>query len=284
MTAFPVLKILALQGAQKLERLSGFTSLEGLEFLSLKNAHSLQRLDGIEACTNLKGLDLSGTHHIRDFFWISIMLDLEKVNLSNSGLQVVPDCSRLYKLEDLYLKECPNLEEFRDENAGMGESLRRINLWHCSKLTALPQLTGSALTHLNITCTNIHCVSGVQHCWHLQYLDCAYSSVTSFPDLSNLRSLKRLNVRGCLYLTRLDNIKSLPALEELFVQDCQNLVALPDLSSSNCLMELDLRNCPLIDPNSVNLPGSESIREGRRTLWKNIVDSILYVRNKFSPN
>lgn len=168
LSSFPLLEILTSEGAQRLQRLTGFRSLTALEFLSLKNASSLEGLPEINACTNLKGLDLFGTHQIQEFSWISTMLDLEKANFSSSGLTLVPDCSNLCKLEEFYLNDCPNLERFKEENAGMGESLRRISMWNCLRLTSLPQLNGSALTHLKITHTNIQDTPGVDHSSHLQ--------------------------------------------------------------------------------------------------------------------
>ncbi|KAG0599545.1 hypothetical protein M758_12G160500 [Ceratodon purpureus] len=258
---FEHLEIFTLEGAFRFQKLNGFERLTALKFLSLKNAGSLQGLPGIEACTKIRGLDLSGTSSIQNFIWISSMLDLEKVNLSSTGLSVLPDCSKLYKLEELCLDNCMELEGFTGSGA-VGESLLRISMWKCSRLTSLPQLKESPdLTHLKITRTSIQDLSALKDCFHLQYLDCAYTPITRLPDMSHMLSLKRLNVRGCVLLTRLDNITCLPALDELFVQDCENLVTLPDLRSSMCLMELDLTNCPLVDPDLVKLPGSSDCGE-----------------------
>ena len=63
-----------------------------------------------------------------------------------------------------------------------------------------------------------------------------------------------LDVFGCEFLARMDNLKGLSALENLYVRSCTNLLALPDLGMSKGLTVVSLLNCPLIDLNLVKLP------------------------------
>ncbi|KAG0582946.1 hypothetical protein KC19_3G096900, partial [Ceratodon purpureus] len=255
---FPSLKKFELRGAAKLKEIHGFANLTGLEDLVLEGGEELRELPGIEACTGLTVVDLSGTS-IGDCSWISVMKDLTFINFSDTKIRSVPDCSGLTKLSKLRVDNCPALETLGISNfeirATFPESLQVFTAENSRSLNSIPHFKSeSALYYLDISGTCVQDLSGVMDCKHLQKLFCAFTLITSVPDLNCLAKLVVLDVSGCERLTRMDNLKGLFALENLDVRGCSSLFALPDLGMSKGLTAVSLLNSPLVDPNLVKLP------------------------------
>ena len=119
---FPRLTILTLEGAAQLKEIQGFANLTGLEHLSLKDGRELKELPGIESCTRLLSLDLSYTN-LDEFSWVSLMKDLEFIDLSGTMIRLVPECREFSKLSQLRLDDCQALEGQGSSNMGSYSSL-----------------------------------------------------------------------------------------------------------------------------------------------------------------
>ncbi|CAN1252620.1 Putative adenylate cyclase regulatory protein [Linum perenne] len=81
-------------------------------------------------------------------------------------------------------------------------------------------------------------------CESLSHLDIIWcSSLTKFPDLSNLKKLKCLTIGYCKELIEVTGLHALKSLELLVIIHCLSIRKLPDLSRLRKLSTLDVRGC-----------------------------------------
>jgi Leucine-rich repeat (LRR) protein len=80
--------------------------------------------------------------------------------------------------------------------------------------------------------------------------------LTSLPDLSGVKALKELRLERCEQLTSLSGLFGLTALKELNLEGCEQLTSLPDLSSLTALQKLNLKDCKHL----TSLPGLSGLK------------------------
>lgn len=108
--------------------------------------------------------------------------------------------SLLVRLNTLILHHSENLVELPILPQGLVE----VDVSHCPKLEKVGNL--SPLNKLEVLIT------------------CNCKKVFELPGLWTLRSLKELNLVGCMNLKTLDNIEQLEFLEKMYVNNCPSSI------------------------------------------------------------
>lgn len=140
-------------------QLESITSINFDQLEELSQAHGMSYSEIIGYCTNLKKLSLSCSH-------------INDVQLSAILKKVSP------MLQDLYLSECPNLQNAPDLTNCL--NLQVLSLSGCENLQNSPNL---------INCRNLQELY-LKNCINLQ----------NPPNLTNCTNLKELRLNGCINL------------------------------------------------------------------------------------
>ncbi|KAJ4961038.1 hypothetical protein NE237_020948 [Protea cynaroides] len=197
---------------------------------------------------------------------------LKVLNLSNSLKLKCLDFSCIPNLEKLILRHCLKLTAL-DESIGHLTKLVELDLFHCQMLQYLPNTFGYLTSLRKLVTSKCHfrenLPDSICKFSKLRTLDCSYSpSITSFPNLSNMKHLRELNLSCCQSLNEIRGISQLSKLETLRLWSCKSLTSLPNLSHLKHLRELNLSDCPslkkiesledLESAETINLSGSNN--------------------------
>ncbi|XP_043687926.1 disease resistance protein RPV1-like [Telopea speciosissima] len=222
-----------------LEEIEGVDDkLDSLEVLHIGGCcRSLPKLRGSK---NLRTLELSSNDVITEFEGGEGMESLEVLEiLSCRSLRKIPYLRDSKRLRKLQIDECPELSEI--EGLEEYESLQKLSINGATSLKALPED-----------------ISNLKNLIYLGIYDCCYS-MERFPDLSNLKELRELDIgkpgrlmrfsnfptqedRGRL-LTEIPGLDKLESLRKLGISGCIDIGRLPDLSNLNKLNKLMIKGC-----------------------------------------
>ncbi|XP_043687927.1 disease resistance protein RPV1-like [Telopea speciosissima] len=222
-----------------LEEIEGVDDkLDSLEVLHIGGCcRSLPKLRGSK---NLRTLELSSNDVITDFEGGEGMESLEVLEiLSCRSLRKIPYLRDSKRLRKLQIDECPELSEI--EGLEEYESLQELSINGATSLKALPED-----------------ISTLKNLIYLGIYDCCYS-MERFPDLSNLKELRELDIGipGKLMrfsnfpfpeylgrlLTEIPGLGRLESLRKLRISGCIDIGRLPDLSNLNKLNKLMIKGC-----------------------------------------
>ncbi|XP_042488725.1 putative disease resistance protein RGA3 [Macadamia integrifolia] len=154
-------------------------NLESLPMGILHNLSSLQRLE-IKDCPTLGSfLDMGLSTKLRE---VSI-LNCGKLNFLPKGLHKLTDLEKLEIVECFFLMECKNLEPLHTLSLHNLTSLSYLTIGACPSLVSIPK--GLLPTNLREFC--------IKDCPILESL---------YDGLSDLTSLKRLEIQNCPMLTQ----------------------------------------------------------------------------------
>lgn len=196
------------------------------------------------------------------------------VNLSLcSSLIRLPDLSKCFKLEDMFLNGCRSLMGL-DEGIRSLENLVHLNLSSCDKLTAVPSsLTSMRLQSLDFSgCLKLEKLPAIkeEHKF-LEKLDLSKTAIKELPSsISNFMALKELLLLDCRELTTIpSSIYTMRALEALRLSSCLKLSGFPRRAATNVigcpnLVLLLISDCKLTDLEFLN---DLTCFETLKTLW-----------------
>ncbi|XP_057783617.1 uncharacterized protein LOC131001285 [Salvia miltiorrhiza] len=185
-------------------------------YLYARSCLKLKVVPPVEELNKLEVLDLSGCHRlteVRTEFFANVH-DLRELNLSETGVRLLPFLGDRISLRRLLLSGCESLEKV--DRLSCLKELEFLDLSGCKKLMELEGGTFDEMKHLeqlNLSGTGI---GGQQK---------------PLPSLSKLESLKQLHVRDCPNLTELPGVEQVPKLQVL---DCSGTVLeLPPFSKDH---------------------------------------------------
>ncbi|KDP35434.1 hypothetical protein JCGZ_10817 [Jatropha curcas] len=251
-----------------------FPYLRNLKRLLLNGCNCLARLPSLKPLSGLQILDLSGAVILKEINDESFekkddlkVLDLSGTLISQLSFDNLNIC-------DLKLKGCSNLEELP-----CTETLKQLELLDLSDACNLVRIKDKSFEHLKL----------------LRCLNLSKTKITSLPSISNLPNLRKLLLRDCSSIKKLQNIEGLVRLEVLDLSGCRSLTVIqeesfkqmsrlqtlnlseakikciPYLCNPSNLLHLVLRNCtnleklPPLDSLSklevLDLSGSSSLSE-----------------------
>ncbi|CAN1143440.1 Disease resistance protein L6 [Linum perenne] len=174
---------------------------------------------------------------------ICMLSKLEALGLVNSceGLQCIEELPS--SLNILYIGGCPLLK--RLPNLANLNNLIELTL-SCPKLQEIPGLGElKVLVNLRIhKAFNLQNLDGLSELESLKYLnikDC--ESLERLPCLAGLKKMNRLCICRCYCLTEIQGLGELESLDHLDLSDCTSIERLPDLSRLGLLKTLVLDNC-----------------------------------------
>ncbi|CAN6565052.1 unnamed protein product [Malus baccata var. baccata] len=250
---------------------SSINNLTGLNHLNLEDCKELKSLPSSIRMKCLKTLNLSGCLSLEMFPEISeVMEELTWLSLSRSKIKELPSSiNNLTGLSDLVLEDCKELKSL--PSSIRMKSLKTLNLSGCSSLEMFPEISEvmEELSWLNLFGSKIKelpsSINNLTGLNHLVLLDC--KELKSLPSSIRMKSLKTLNLSGCLsleifpeisevmeelswlYLSR-SKIKELPlsinnltGLNHLNLEDCKELKSLPSSIRMKSLKTLNLSGC-----------------------------------------
>ncbi|XP_059623052.1 disease resistance protein L6-like [Cornus florida] len=269
-SAYATLERLILEGCENLVHIDpSIGYLKSLVFLNVKNCAKLKRLppefDYVEALTELlidrtsiqevpigrgvlKKLEILSATSCCSLTQISTSIgyltSLSDLTLDYSPITELPNSiGSLVKLQCLSLRNC-ELEEL-PESIGKLESLIEMHL-SGENFRQLPDSFGNlkSLRILKIKCQNLKEIRSLGRLKSLEFLvvSCCISLET-LPDLSNLKLLEKLKLKGCKKLHEIKGLKGLKSLKMLDFSLCTALEGIHDLSNSEMLEELNLCDC-----------------------------------------
>ncbi|XP_044469711.1 disease resistance protein RPV1-like [Mangifera indica] len=192
---------------------------ENLVALYMPNSTVEKLWTGNQDLVNLKYVNLSYSKHLRRIPDLSLMPNLESLNLNDctSLLESFSSIHNLRKLVFLYLEGCKSLTNLSiSDNC---QSLREVYLSNCSNLETVQHLPDT--------------IEGL-------YLD--GTAIKEFPSIGHLFRLVRLSLRKCSKLERLpDSICELKSLKYVCLLGCSKLDRLPnEMGNLQTLEELEL--------------------------------------------
>ncbi|KAM5552173.1 hypothetical protein ABKV19_026842 [Rosa sericea] len=207
-----------------------------LRSLWVKNPESLPILHG--GFTSLRQLVIDGCQ--------STQIDLQF-------------CQILVSLEDLTIRDCPNLETV--PSLDKLTSLRELSIGGCSRLTCLPSGLAMASPHVFTRLKFLQ----IGPFWNeldsfpaLQVLPQLESlAIWGWPKLKSLpEQIQRLTSLTWLWIHDFEGVEAIPewlgnlaSLHSLSILDCKNMMYLPSVQAMQRLTRLDwlrIWNCPLL--------------------------------------
>ncbi|KDP27361.1 hypothetical protein JCGZ_20185 [Jatropha curcas] len=251
--------------------------LEKLVVLDMRNSNLLNAWKGTRFLVALKILNLSHSRSlVKTPNFIGIPF-LEKLKLKDciNLIELDESIGNLQRLVLLNLRDCKNLKRLPAE-IGLLESLEKLNLIGCSKLDQLPEemskmqslkvlyADGTALSPLQSRnapwystfwswllprkspqSINFTLALLPSYLINLSLADCNLLDTAIPYDLSSLRSLESLDLKGNPIHSIPESINSLTTLQYLCLDKCTKLQSLPNLPTS--LEELKAEGCTSLE-------------------------------------
>ncbi|GLT91312.1 hypothetical protein SLE2022_092050 [Rubroshorea leprosula] len=222
--------------------------MKKLFVLVLRSCHLLKDFGPVQTLKELTALEISGSTFLKEIpgGLFEDMCELRSLNLSELGIESLPNISKLTKLQRLILRRCsylralPSIRELKD--------LVVLNLSGCS---SLEKMADGSLGHLQ----------------ELQIIDFSGVKFPKMPIVHPLKKLKQLLLEGCDNLISLRLLKQLTSLQildltgvsrvkevqedwftavkelrVLKLNGCTQIGRFPSTSNLKCLKSLDLSN------------------------------------------
>ncbi|XP_043700078.1 disease resistance protein RPV1-like [Telopea speciosissima] len=170
------LKTLTLFDCKSLEEIEGVDNkLDSLEDFKIWECRSLKNLPKLTGSKNLRTLVLSSNDVISDFEGEGMeSLEVLEIGFCKS-LRKIPYLRDSKRLRKLQINECPELSEI--ERLQDYESLQELSINRARSLKASPED-----------------ISTLKNLSYLGINECCYSMMERFPDLSNLKELRELDI------------------------------------------------------------------------------------------
>lgn len=169
------------------------------------------------SCHDFEKLEISNTQIRNSTSFLSkLPASLKELNFRYcDDLKEIPDLSYLASLEILNLESAKNLETI----AGLPANLKELRLNQCHKLSAIPALKNLQKISL-CDCRKILSLPD----WPktLENIHLSNTPLTSLPDMTPLKKLKRLFIKNCP-IQSIATLEILSGLNSLIVVSCQAL-------------------------------------------------------------
>ncbi|KAI6703878.1 hypothetical protein NL676_013014 [Syzygium grande] len=202
-----------------------------LRELIIRNCPKWNNLPPLEALSNLEVLDLRGAKSLKDIKleFLRCMSKLRILNLSEIEFEQLPSLSHLTNLRELSLRNC----SCKVSNLDALKELQLLDL-SGTKVESLPTLeTFSNLQQLLLRdCADLESLENLKSLTELEVLDLSGTKIKEFPyEISDLTSLRKLNLRDMKHIKEIDwkKIKYIP--EEFKLGGCGSLSSEIDASS-----------------------------------------------------
>ncbi|XP_044469709.1 disease resistance protein RPP2B-like [Mangifera indica] len=230
---------------------------KNLVALCMPNSKVKKLWTGNQVLVNLKYIGLSHSKHLCRIPDLSLMPNLESLNLEDCTnlLESFSSIHNLHKLVILNLRGCRSFNNLPISDSC--QSLRKVYLSGCSNLEKVPNLPNT-VEKLYLDETAIKELPSIGHLFRLVKLSLRKCSrLKRLPNsICELKSLKYLCLSGCSKLDRLPNdMGNLQTLEELILEGISfaeiatfmaSLTNLKTLSLTRCKMQEQL-GIPLVD-------------------------------------
>ncbi|CAI0421215.1 unnamed protein product [Linum tenue] len=242
------LNSLALSCCFELETLPNLVNLSNLTQLRLELV-LVDEIRGLGELGMLETLQVSSAQNLKSLDGLQNLVLLQQLTVEHCGaLEKLPCIANLTKLNTLVIRSCRILFEIQGPDASMGgSSLTRLEISRCPKLANVEGLIQplQALNTLNLEGfpsieTLLLRLSSFSNMKKL-LIDCGL--VVRLPDLSELKNLKVLIIRGCTQLMEITGLESLESLQVLAMSSCESIYELPDLSHLEHLRYLNISGC-----------------------------------------
>ncbi|XP_044470072.1 disease resistance protein RPP2B-like [Mangifera indica] len=230
---------------------------KNLVALYMPNSKVEKLWTGNQVLVNLKHIDLSDSKHLRRIPDLSLMPNLESLELDTCTnlLESFSSIHNLHKLVILNLQGCKSLKNLSISDSC--QSLRQVFLSGCSNLETIQYLPDT-VEELYLNNTAIKELLSIEHLFRLEMLNLENCSrLERLPNsIRELKSLKELYLLNCSKLDRLPNdIGNLQTLEHLLLEDISFVEIPPFITSLINLETLGLSRCnmqkrfgiPLVD-------------------------------------
>uniref|UniRef100_A0A2N9J2G1 R13L1/DRL21-like LRR repeat region domain-containing protein n=1 Tax=Fagus sylvatica TaxID=28930 RepID=A0A2N9J2G1_FAGSY len=201
--------------------------------------------------------------------------------------QLLQNNTSLMSLEISHCRELESISRHQDVWA-FCTSLRSLHLWHCSKLSYIPDGLHKLISLHKLTvgnCYNLSCFPSIHGVMpllrRLEISDCL--NLISFPDLRGFSSLSEFEISNCRELRTFPNIEGFASLRKLVISlcgievlsiglksctslhyfkisSCPNLISIPDLRGFSSLTQLEILDCPKLRT-FPSIEGAASLRE-----------------------
>ncbi|TYG47508.1 hypothetical protein ES288_D11G344800v1 [Gossypium darwinii] len=248
------LKVLNLEGSEKLIKAPDFTTTPNLETLVLKDCIRLAYVHpSIGVLKRLKLLNLKDCKSLRSLPTKIGMESLEELILSGcSNLKRFPEIDgKMECLLRIYL-DGTSIEQL-PSSIGNLSSLVLLNLKDCRNLVSLPGSIGGCTSLKTLNLSDCYKVENLpENLQQLEFLEVLDLSKTALgkppPFISQLKNLKELSFKGCKGpSSKLQ--KYLPSLLKVTQRGRTNSIALmlPSLLGLSSLTRLNLRDCNLFN-------------------------------------
>ncbi|CAN1218802.1 Disease resistance protein L6 [Linum perenne] len=229
------LNYLSITDCNQLQALPSMANSRAMTYLKLSNLGLVRHIHGLGELKILATLDISHAPKLNNLNGLENLENLIHLSLDNCrALDTLPSLARLSKLQRIYIVACRLLTEIRDLN----RSLLELEVDGCSSLERLPDL--SNMTKLRSLLPRLSRLAKLRT---LVLRDNRQLHLEALPDLSSLKSLKRLYLEGCTQLREITGLESLESLEMVKMQNCRMVETLPNLSRLSKLKELDIGGC-----------------------------------------
>ncbi|KAL6985923.1 hypothetical protein U1Q18_019297 [Sarracenia purpurea var. burkii] len=254
-----------------------FSKLTQLHWLLIKDCPNLVEVRPLEKCDKLVVVNLSGSTSLKEFPYkrLHVMQKLRTLDLSNTGIRILPKFGELQQLTHILLRNCPvdrlpsirsltslqvldisgakEFIEFQDSSFEANVDLQIIDL----SGTIIKQLPSNIGNPHHLYLTGCSSLKKLTYMKALKDLEALYLSGPRSLEIDGmffeyLGKLRVLNISE----TKIESFPSLCnlcELRQLSLSCCSSLMILPDLNNLKKLEVLDLSGCSdlkIIQPNS----------------------------------
>ncbi|CAN1171050.1 Disease resistance protein L6 [Linum perenne] len=238
-----------------LQWLPNLANLSNLRVLHLHEV-GIREIPGLGDMRMLASLYISDAPNLVDLDGLENLLLLEELSVHSCWLlRKLPSLANLTKLHKLEISWCGSLIEIHGVGKLWG-SLLHLDMRQCSSLTDMEALQSmvklETLILVELQFAKILPPS-MSMFTKLKRLTIGESfrptddkhliSLRKFPDLSNLKNLRELNVWYCSEVIEVTGLDRLEKLEILVIQECNSIRKLPDLSGLIFLKKLEVSLC-----------------------------------------
>ncbi|PKI57490.1 hypothetical protein CRG98_022141 [Punica granatum] len=209
----------------------------GLRKLCILRCHSLARLTALSNLQNLSELKL---HDCPELVEIESLGDLATLRILYISfcrrIAKLDGLDKLESLKNLVIYECGNLERLPDLSKLSALSLMMVFI--CEKLVEILVVSSwQAIETLNVSNLKSLAYVDVRGCTRLKGLD----------GLDKLGALMRLNIAGCKSIEKLPDLSNLKSLQNLNACGCEKLQGLDGLDKLGALTRLSISGCKSIE-------------------------------------
>ncbi|CAI0421211.1 unnamed protein product [Linum tenue] len=223
--------------------------LTKLKILTVSFFRGIMRDSSSHLPSSLNSLALSCCFELETLPNLVNLSNLTQLRLELVLVDEIRGLGELGMLETLQVSSAQNLKSLDGlQNLVL---LQQLTVEHCGALEKLPCIAN--LTKLNTlvirSCRILFEIQGpevtrlerLESLVRLKLIDCGL--VVRLPDLSELKNLKVLIIRGCTQLMEITGLESLESLQVLAMSSCESIYELPDLSHLEHLRYLNISGC-----------------------------------------